>query len=62
MKTGNVVSVYVSLEETFNEPGLKSIPPERRGCRLSNEIENFHTYKRYSNDGCIIAVRKQIHR
>nr|XP_046483577.1 sodium channel protein Nach [Neodiprion pinetum] len=58
-KFGKVVSIYYNLQETINDDGLRSIPMERRRCRLSDETDNVLYYKRYSSDGCVIELQME---
>ncbi|XP_046744893.1 uncharacterized protein LOC124410500 [Diprion similis] len=58
-KFGKIVSIYFNLQETINDDGLRSIPIERRRCRLSDETDNVIYYKRYSSDGCVIELQME---
>lgn len=56
---GKVTNIYLSVVDAHNDPGLRYIPPSRRGCRFASETDNFYAYQYYSNDGCAIQVRSR---
>ncbi|XP_012256220.2 sodium channel protein Nach [Athalia rosae] len=58
-KPERVASVYFSMEDVFNDAGLRSIPPKRRGCRFFDEADGIYTSKWYSNNGCSIQIQME---
>ncbi|XP_012349009.1 uncharacterized protein LOC105736893 isoform X1 [Apis florea] len=56
LKIGHTTRVGFTMEDTFNEDGVKKIAIEHRGCRFPNEKRTYNLFDIYSRDSCYVEV------
>ncbi|KAG6800281.1 hypothetical protein HZU73_04562 [Apis mellifera caucasica] len=56
LKIGHITRVGFTMEDTFNEDGVKKIAIEHRGCRFPDEKRAYNLFDIYSRDSCYVEV------
>ncbi|XP_033230843.1 pickpocket protein 11-like [Belonocnema kinseyi] len=55
-KDGMITGIDFTIEDIVNDEGVKSLSPDKRECRFSDENDHNSIYKHYSYEGCIIDL------
>lgn len=58
IKSGKTTRVEFTMQDTFNEDGVKKIAVEHRGCRFPEETRTNTLFNVYSSDSCYLEVRR----
>ncbi|XP_076232802.1 pickpocket 13 [Calliopsis andreniformis] len=56
IKPGKTTNVGFTMEDTFNEEGVKHIAVEHRNCRFPQETQPNNLFNIYSSDSCYLEV------
>ncbi|KAK1133749.1 hypothetical protein K0M31_011544 [Melipona bicolor] len=56
IKSGRTTRVEFTMQDTFNEDGVKKIAVEHRGCRFPEETQTDNLFNVYSSDSCYLEV------
>ncbi|XP_061928682.1 uncharacterized protein LOC107998087 isoform X3 [Apis cerana] len=56
LKIGHITRVGFTMEDTFNEDGVKKIAIEHRGCRFPDEKRAYALFDIYSRDSCYVEI------
>ncbi|XP_043519293.1 uncharacterized protein LOC122533540 isoform X1 [Frieseomelitta varia] len=56
IKSGKTTRVEFTMQDTFNEDGVKKIAVEHRGCRFPEETRTNNLFNVYSSDSCYLEV------
>lgn len=60
IKRETTTNIAFTMQDTFNDAGVKNVAVEHRGCRFSDETQPNNLFDIYSSHSCYLEVRLRL--